>query len=87
MKPISRQPHLTDLDTAINYNEIFEQLQLLRLAIYAPSAFILPSQLYKYKEEESTTGHRLSIEEKSEEWLILEMVQEKRTWVSGKVLG
>ena len=64
LKPISRQPHLTDLDTAINYNEIFEQLQSLRLAIYAPSAFILPSQLYKYKEEESTTGHRLSIEER-----------------------
>ena len=64
LKPISRQPHLTDLDTAINYNEIFEQLQMLRLAIYAPSAFILPSQLYKYKEEESTTGHRLSIEER-----------------------
>ena len=45
LKPISRNPHLTDLDTAINYNEIFEQLQMLHLAIYAPSAFILPSQL------------------------------------------
>ena len=64
LKPISRQPHLTDLDTAINYNEIFEQLQLLHLAIYAPSAFILPSKLWKYQEEESTTGHRLSIEER-----------------------
>ena len=66
LKSISRQPHLTDLDTAINYNEIFEQLQQLRLAIYAPSAFILPSKLYKYKEEESTTGHRLSIEEREQ---------------------
>ena len=66
LKPISRQPHLTDLSTAINYNEIFEQLQMLRLAIYAPSAFILSSQLYKYKEEESTTGHRLSIEEREQ---------------------
>jgi len=66
LKPISRQPHLTDLDTAINYNEIFEQLQQLCLAIYAPSAFILPSKLYKYKEEESTTGHRLSIEEREQ---------------------
>ncbi len=64
LKPISRQPHLTDLDTAINYNEIFEQLQLLHLAIYAPSAFILPSKLWKYKEEDSTTGHRLSIEDR-----------------------
>ena len=66
LKPISRSPHLTDLDTAINYNEIFEQLQLLHLAIYAPSAFILPSKLYKYKDEESTTGHRLSIEEREQ---------------------
>ena len=63
LKPISRQPHLTDLDTAINYNEIFEQLQQLRLAIYAPSAFILPSRLYKYKEE-NQAGHRLTIEER-----------------------
>ena len=64
LKPISRQPHLTDLDTAINYNEIFEQLQLLHLAIYAPSAFILSSKLWKYKEDDSTTGHRLSIEDR-----------------------
>ena len=64
LKPISRQPHLTDLDTAINYNEIFEQLQLLHLAIYAPSAFIQPSRLWKYAEEEGTSGHRLSIEER-----------------------
>ena len=39
---------------------------MLHLAIYAPSAFILPSQLWKYKEEESTTGHRLSIEEREQ---------------------
>ena len=66
LKPISRQPHLTDLDSAINYNEIFEELQSLHLAIYAPSAFILDSQLYKYQEEESTTGHRLSIEDREQ---------------------
>ncbi len=66
LKPISRNPHLTDLDTAISYNEIFEQLQSLHLAIYAPSAFILPSQLWKYATEESTTGHRLSIEEREQ---------------------
>ncbi|MBR0202342.1 MAG: DEAD/DEAH box helicase family protein [Bacteroidaceae bacterium] len=64
LKPISRQPHLTDLGTAINYNEIFEQLQMLRLAIYTPSAFIQPTLRYKYNEEESSTGHRLSIEER-----------------------
>ena len=48
LPPISRRPHLTDLDRAINYNEIFGQIQLLNLAIYTPSDFILPSKLYKY---------------------------------------
>ena len=47
-KPISRQPYLTDLDNAINYNEIFEELQKLNLAIYTPSQFILPSCAEKY---------------------------------------
>ena len=64
LKPISRNPHLTDLNTAINYNEIFDQLQLLHLAIYAPSAFILDTQMWKYTTEDGDTGHRLSIEER-----------------------
>ena len=66
LKPISRNPHLTDLDTAISYNEIFEQLQSLHLAIYAPSAFILDSALWKYQKEDEGTGHRLSIEEREQ---------------------
>ena len=66
LKPISRQPHLTDLDTAINYNEIFEELQLLNLAIYAPSAFIQPSKLHKYLKHDDEGGHRLSIEEREQ---------------------
>ena len=49
LAPISRRPSLTDLPSAINYNEIFEQLQKLNLAIYTPSAFILPSKMAKYK--------------------------------------
>ena len=66
LKPIPRRPHLTDLDTAINYNEIFEQLQSLHLAIYAPSAFILESQRWKYETEDSQGGHRLSIAEREQ---------------------
>ena len=49
LAPISRRPSLTDLPGAINYNEIFGQLQKLNLAIYTPSAFILPSKAAKYK--------------------------------------
>ena len=48
LKPISKRPPLTDLKTAINYNEIFEQLMELTLTIYTPSHFILPSKLEKY---------------------------------------
>ena len=48
LTPISRRPHLTDLNTAINYNEIYTQLRELNLAIYTPSDFILPSRLEKY---------------------------------------
>jgi len=48
LTPISRRPHLTDLNRAINYNEIYTQLRELNLAIYTPSDFILPSRLEKY---------------------------------------
>ena len=50
LKPISKRPPLTDLITAINYNEIFEQLMLLNLSIYTPSHFILSSKMEKYSE-------------------------------------
>lgn len=46
---ISQRPHLTDLDGAISYNEIFEQINNLNLAIYTPSDFILSSKLDKYQ--------------------------------------
>lgn len=46
--PLSNRPGLTDLDKAINYNEIFEQLSLLRLCIYTPTDYILSSKIEKY---------------------------------------
>ena len=56
LSPISRRPPLTDLDNAINYNEIFAQLSKLNLAIYTPSDFILPSKAYKYKDSGDQEG-------------------------------
>ena len=50
LKPISLRPKLTDLPNAINYNEIFEQLMMLNLAIYTPSHYILASKMQKYAE-------------------------------------
>lgn len=50
LKPISKRPELTDLDEAINYNEIYEVLSCLKLTVYTPSNYIMPSKLYKYEE-------------------------------------
>ncbi len=50
LTPISKRPTLTDLNHAITYNEIFEQLMLLYLAIYTPSHFIQESKKEKYAE-------------------------------------
>ncbi len=50
LKPISRSPKLTDLSTAVNFNDIFQSVSELNLAIYTPSDFILPSKLEKYAE-------------------------------------
>ena len=49
--PISKRPGLTDLDNAINYNEIFELLSDLTLAIYTPTYYILPSRIGKYADK------------------------------------
>ena len=61
LTPISRRPSLTDLPKAINYNEIFNQLQKLNLAIYTPSAFILASKVAKYSLDPKTSGAGLTL--------------------------
>jgi SNF2 family DNA or RNA helicase len=52
LTPISKRPNLTDLDNAINYNEIYEQLTQLNLYIYAPTNYVFDSKLYKYTDVE-----------------------------------
>ena len=59
-KPISLRPELTDLDRAINYNEIYEQLMLLSLCIYTPSNYIFPSKMQKYIELTHNKGEGLT---------------------------
>lgn len=48
LKPISLRPCLTDLESAINYKEIYDQLIRLNLSVYIPTDFIFPSKLSKY---------------------------------------
>ena len=59
-KPISRRPQLTDLNEAINYNEIYEQLMMLNLCIYTPSNYIFPSKIQKYIELTHNKGNNLT---------------------------
>lgn len=54
LKPISLNPCITTLKRAINYTEIFEQLQCLTLSVYLPSNFVFPSALAKYDDQYST---------------------------------
>ena len=48
LSPISLRPCLTDLNDAINYNDIYTLLISLNLSIYTPSNYIMPSRLAKY---------------------------------------
>lgn len=56
LKPKSLSPCLTTKKSAINYNEIFEQLMLLNLNIYRPSHFIQASKMSKYSELYDDSG-------------------------------
>ena len=49
-KPLSFHSPLTGRTDVMSFNEIFEQLSLLRLAVYAPISYILPSRLKKYED-------------------------------------
>ena len=55
-KPISVHCQLTHRTDVIGFNEIFTQLSMLKLAVYAPVSYILPSRLAKYEELYDTGG-------------------------------
>lgn len=59
-KPISLRPKLTDLNSAINYNEIYEQLIHLSLCVYTPSNYIFPSKVQKYQDLTHNKGDNLT---------------------------
>ncbi len=50
LKPLSFHSPLTQRTDVMSFNEIFAQLSLLKLAVYAPISYILPSRLKKYEE-------------------------------------
>ena len=59
-KPISLRPVLTNLESAINYNQIYEELSKLSLCIYTPSNYIFPSKIQKYINLTHNKGNELT---------------------------
>jgi len=49
-KPISYHCPLTQRADVIRFNKIFDQLSLLKLAVYAPVSYILPSRVSQYED-------------------------------------
>ncbi len=49
-KPLSFHCPLTEREDVMGFNDIFQQLSLLKLAVYAPISYILPSRLRKYED-------------------------------------
>lgn len=60
LPPDSKSPRLTDLDDAINYNEIYGILMMLSLCVYTPSNYIHPSKIDKYIELTHNKGENLT---------------------------
>ncbi len=50
LKPLSYHCPITQRTDVMGLNDIFTQLSVLRLAVYAPISYILPSRLRKYEE-------------------------------------
>lgn len=55
LPPISYHSPLTARDDVLDFNGIFKELSMLKLAVYAPISYILPSKLKKYEELYDTT--------------------------------
>ena len=49
-KPLAYRCSLTHRADVIGFNEIFSQLSLLKLSVYAPVNYILPSRIKKYED-------------------------------------
>jgi hypothetical protein len=55
MPPLSIRAALTDLVDVPAFNEIFDRLQSLKLAVYAPLSYVFPSRLQKYEDRYGNT--------------------------------
>lgn len=56
LPPQSLREPLTDIPNAPSFNDIFEQLQMLTLAVYAPLSYVFPSKVQKYVDLYNVSG-------------------------------
>ncbi|GAA4116598.1 helicase-related protein [Knoellia locipacati] len=56
LPPVSIRAPLTDLAGVATFNEIFEQIQALTLAVYTPLAYVFPSRIGKYEDLYNVKG-------------------------------
>ncbi|WP_213575677.1 helicase-related protein [Rhodococcus sp. USK13] len=56
LPPKSIREPLTDLSDVPGFNDIFEQLQALTLAVYTPLAYVFPSRIGKYEDLYNVTA-------------------------------
>jgi superfamily II DNA or RNA helicase len=60
LKPLSFHCQLTHRKDVIGFNEIFERLSALTLAVYAPLSYVQPSRLFQYEaryDPDADLGH------------------------------
>ncbi|OUS94584.1 helicase-related protein [Rhodococcus sp. NCIMB 12038] len=69
LPPKSIREPLTDLTDAPGFNDIFEQLQALTLAVYTPLAYVFPSRIGKYEDlyNVGTTGGKANLGQRGRE--------------------
>lgn len=67
LPPLSYSPNLTDMKKAIAYNEIFDVLIKLELAIYTPTRFVLPSKTAKYSDIYDANSKNKAINQENRE--------------------
>jgi SNF2 family DNA or RNA helicase len=56
LPPVSIRAPLTDLPGVASFNEIFEQIQALTLAVYTPLAYVFPSRMSRYEDLYNVRG-------------------------------
>lgn len=67
LRPLSLYPRLSDIQSAMDYNEIYAQLMQLHLSVYMPSHYILPDRVKKYTDFSDYEGLSAGINQLSRE--------------------